>query len=175
MKITNAILFVSALVLIVGCIKKKNNELTSEEKQEIQTAIQEELDQLLHSVRTKNIDAYMERMPEDFIIYDESGEIITREMQRAYALRDWSIIDTTLNDFMSIDSIHYLSRDSIHVFTFQRWERLMFQRDGITLDTVLTTQSHRELWKRKSQGWTGYDVLELGGEIFINGEAYSPE
>lgn len=51
----------------------------------------------------------------------------------------------------------------------------MYQRDGFAIDTVLTTQLHRELWKNKDNDWIGYDVEELGGEIFINGQEYIPD
>ena len=116
----------------------------------------------------------MRKMPVNFIVYDQNGERISRDKQKEYALRDWSIIDSTLNNSMTIDSIDFRIRDSIIVYTSQKWERLMFQRDGITLDTVLTTQKHKELWKNKNQNWIGYNVEELGGEIFINGIKYSP-
>lgn len=49
---------------------------------------------------------------------------------------------------------------------------MMFQRDGITKDTVLTTQKHEETWKRNEKGWFGNEVKELGGEIFINGKPF---
>lgn len=29
--------------------------------------------------------------------------------------------------------------------------------------------------KNPSKGWFGYEVKELGGDIFINGKAYNPE
>lgn len=48
----------------------------------------------------------------------------------------------------------------------------MYERDGKTLDFVVTTQKHREEWRRIDGHWTGYEVQELGGEIFINGKPY---
>ena len=172
------VVFIGFLFLFIfsGCNSStKSNLLKKTEKTDIHDSIQVEIDRLILAVSNKDIDVYMDQMPDDFIIYDEKGEIITREKQKEYALRDWSIIKKTLNNEMKIDSIDFISSDSIFVFTSQRWERLMFQRDGITLDTVLTTQLHKELWKKKNNAWKGYDVVELGGEIFINGQKYDPE
>ncbi|MCB9081502.1 MAG: hypothetical protein H6555_07315 [Lewinellaceae bacterium] len=160
------------LLLLTNCKQDNDPLFSAEEKQAIQQTIQAEINAMIVAVSTKDIETYMRQMPADFIIYDENGEIISREKQREYALRDWSIIDTTLHNEMVVDSISFVSRDSIFVFTSQRWERLMFRRDGITKDTVLTTQRHRELWKKNPQGWMGYTVEELGGSIFINGEKY---
>lgn len=115
----------------------------------------------------------MEGIPDDFKIKDGNGELITRELQRQYALRDWSIIDTTLHNEYVIDSLKALG-DSAIVFTSQKWKRLMFQKDGITKDTVLTTQHHKETWKKKNGRWSNYFVEELGGKIYLNGKEYIP-
>ncbi len=160
-------------ILLFGCTYiKKSEGITEQQKEEIRREIQREINAMILSVNSKDIDRYMEKIPKDFLIYDGNGEIITRDEQREYILRDWAIIDTTLNNEMKIDSIHFKSRDSIDVFTQQRWERIMFQRDGVTKDTVITTQLHKELWKKKKNGWIGYEVEELGGEVFINGQKY---
>jgi hypothetical protein len=48
----------------------------------------------------------------------------------------------------------------------------MFQKDGKTKDTILTTQKHIETWKKTAKGWLNYDVKELGSKVFINGQEY---
>lgn len=171
---TKILLLIMTILLSSQCKDTIQSSYSESEKSHIKTQIQKEIDTLIIAVNTKNIDLYMKKMPSDFVIYDENGTLISREQQREFALRDWSIIDTTLNNSMVIDSIDFVSLDSIYVYTFQKWERLMFRRDGITLDTVLTTQKHRELWKKRDSNWIGYDVEELGGEIFINGKKYEP-
>ena len=113
----------------------------------------------------------MSLIPTDFELTNENGQIITREEQQAFILRDWSIIDTTLHNVYVVDSID-IYPDSVIAFTSQKWERLMFQRDGLTKDTVITTQLHRETWRNKSSGWMNYGITELGGKIYINGELY---
>ena len=108
---------------IVSCNSKKTSKALSEiEKSGIKQTIQNEIDEGIEATRTKNIELYMSQMPNDLIIYDESGEVISREKQKEYALRDWSIIDTTLQIMMRIDSIQYLKKDCIVVYTYQEWE-----------------------------------------------------
>ena len=147
------------------------NQNSQKSQDEIKTAIQQELDKCVEAVNSKNITLYMSLIPTDFELTNENGQIITREEQQAFILRDWSIIDTTLHNVYVVDSID-IYPDSVIAFTSQKWERLMFQRDGLTKDTVITTQLHRETWRNKSSGWMNYGITELGGEIYINGELY---
>ncbi len=164
------------LIIFFGCnSKKESTELSEIEKSEIKKIIQNEIDEGIEATRIKDIELYMSQMPSDLVIYDESGEIISKDKQREYALRDWAIIDTTLQIMMKIDSIQFVKKDSVIVYTYQEWERIMFQRDGVTTDTVLTNQKHKETWKKTSGGWFSYEVKELGGKVFINGEEYNPE
>ena len=147
------------------------NQNSQKSQDEIKTAIQQELDKCVEAVNSKNITLYMSLIPTDFELTNENGQIITREEQQAFILRDWSIIDTTLHNVYVVDSID-IYPDSVIAFTSQKWERLMFQRDGLTKDTVITTQLHRETWRYNSTGWMNYGITELGGEIYINGELY---
>ncbi|WP_106792197.1 hypothetical protein [Aquimarina sp. Aq78] len=164
------------LIVSTSCdSSKKSIGLTELEKVTIGKLIKKNIDEGIEATRVKDIETYMSRLPQDLVIYDESGEIISRDKQKEYALRDWAIIDTTLSIKMDIDSIQFLKKDSVIVFTSQRWKRMMFQRDGITTDTVLTTQKHKETWRSNEEGWFGYDIEELGGEIFINGKKYISE
>jgi hypothetical protein len=98
---------------------------------------------------------------------------VPRAQQRANVLRDWSIIERTLAIDVKIDSL-VVRGDSATVFTSQRWERMMYRRDGVTLDTVVTTQKHREAWSRTLQGWRNFRTHELGGTVMINGQLYNP-
>ncbi|WP_152558189.1 hypothetical protein [Altibacter lentus] len=147
--------------------------MSEEEQQLIREQIKIDLEKGIEATQRKDIDVYMERLPADLVIYDESGEVISREKQREYVLRDWSIIDTTLAIRMHIDSIDYLASDSVLVYTSQFWKRMMFRRDGVSLDTIITTQKHKETWKKNAQGWCGYTIEELGGTILINGIPYT--
>ncbi|WP_289644220.1 hypothetical protein [Maribacter aestuarii] len=145
----------------------------SSEEQQVQKDIQKLLDQCVLAVTTKDIDLYMQGIPDDFVIKDENGNYITKKMQREYALRDWAIIDTTLSNNYVVDSLRVYG-DSAMVFTSQKWKRIMFQKDGVTTDTVLTAQTHREVWKKRKSVWINYKIDELGGDIFVNGQKYNP-
>lgn len=159
-------IFCFPIVIFLNCKSKSIQTDT-----EIKLDIQKQLDNCVQAVNTKNINLYMDLIPEDFIIKDYRGEIISREKQKEYTLRDWSIIDTTLNNKFVVDSITTYG-DSVIAYTSQKWERLMFRQDGKTKDTIITTQKHIETWKKTPKGWLNYDVQELGGNIFINGKLH---
>jgi len=158
-------------IIIISLVFSACKQKPQKSPTEIKAAIQHELDKCVEAVNSKNITLYMSLIPTDFELTNENGEIITREEQQAFILRDWSIIDTTLHNIYVVDSIDVYT-DSVIAFTSQKWERLMFQRDGVTKDTVITTQLHRETWRYKPTGWMNYGIIELGGEIYINGELY---
>jgi hypothetical protein len=75
------------------------------------------------------IEAYMECIPEDWLLQDKNGNRVTREHLRANVLRDWSIIPRTLAIETKIDSLQ-VHGDAATVYTSQRWERHMLRRDG---------------------------------------------
>lgn len=162
------------MITLMGCINQVA-DFTESEKRDIHKLIKNNIYAGIEATRNKDVETYMSLLPEDLLIYDENGEVITWEKQKEYVLRDWAIIDTTLSIKMEIDSIKFESKDKVIVFTSQLWKRMMFQRDGVKTDTVLTTQRHKEIWKKNIKGWFGYEIEELGGEIFINGKEYKPQ
>ena len=139
----------------------------------VRASIEQSIARSVEATRTEDIDAYMAEIPNDFVLYDESGAIVGQEQQRADVLRDWSVIPKTIAISTTIDSIE-MQGDTAIVHTSGRWERLMLRPDGKTTDLVLTTQKHRETWRETANGWKGYDIKELGGDIFINGKPYKP-
>ena len=167
-----AILLVMLLCTHASCSSPGSR--TSLSDAAVRSAIENQLARGVEATRSQDIDAYMDGIPEDFVIQDESGERITREQQRANTLRDWSIIPRTLAIELKVDSLHVYGDTAATVFTSQRWERLMRQRKGEKLDTVLTTQAHRERWRRTQRGWRAYEIKELGGAVWVNGKPYQP-
>lgn len=139
----------------------------------VRASIEQSIARSLEATRSEDIDAYMAEVPEDFVLRDESGAVVSREQQRADVLRDWSVIPRTIAISTKIDSIE-LQGDTAIVHTSARWERLMLRPDGKATDVVVTTQKHRETWRETAYGWKGYDIKELGGEILINGQPYKP-
>lgn len=157
---------VAAALFLAACSGQSEALLA---RSEIESAIARGVE----ATRTQDIDAYMALIPGDAVLRDGGGATITRDELRANALRDWGIIPKTLSISVAIDSIA-VDGDTAIVHTSQRWERLMLRRDGQTTDTVLTTQRHKETWRKTPRGWFAYEVEELGGEVFINGERYQP-
>jgi hypothetical protein len=96
-----------------------------------------------------------------------------RDQLRANVLRDWSIIKFTRSMNLEIDSLALLGH-SATVYTSQRWDRLMFERDGRILDTVVPTERDRETWRQTPMGWRAFGVVELGGTITVNGKTFTP-
>ena len=144
MNVCNGVSGVVAALLLVGCVGDSGKSIA-------RTQIESAIARSVEATRTQDIDGYMASIPEDFILRDGSGEIITRVQLRANVLRDWSIIPKTLSISVTIDSVA-VDGDSATVHTSQRWERLMLERDGKTIDTVLTTQKHKEIWRNTPRG-----------------------
>ena len=162
------------ILLCIGasCGSPASHALLSNE--EVRSAIKVQIAKGVEATRIQDIDAYMDGVPEDLVIHDERGERITREQQRANTLRDWGIIPRTLTIDVKVDSLRRHGDTAATVYTSQRWERLMRQRQGEKLDTVLTTQAHKEWWRKTQRGWRAYEIKELGGAVWINGTPYQP-
>lgn len=106
---------------------------------------------------------------------EDDGSVTTKDVMRANALRDWSVIDETLALDLEITGIDVnASCDVAMVRTAQRWERVMRRPDNSGRDVILTTQGHERTWRTTNDGWRNYEILELGGEIFVNGESFTP-
>jgi len=156
--------FVAATV-VMSCSRHDNST------DDARADIQRQLDRSAEATRLKDIDTYMDCIPRDFALKDEQGHTISREQLRHNILRDWSIIRRTLGIQTKVDSLEIHGAEAT-VYTSQRWEREMLERDGRTLDTVLTTQRHQETWRKTQNGWMPYEIKELGGEVFVNGKPY---
>lgn len=142
---------------------------------DIKAAIDAEIQQGVRATIDEDIDAYMDGVPDDYRIVEDDGSITDKETLRANALRSWAIIDETRDLVIVIDSIDVApSCDEAAVKTSQRWERLMRRPDGSGADVVLTTQKHDEKWRLKAGRWYNVEIVELGGEILINGQPYTP-
>jgi hypothetical protein len=134
--------------------------------------IQAEIARSLEATRRQDIETFMNGFAPEFKVEASDGDQGNLSALRAHTLRDWSIIPATLALSMKIDSLRLDGPDTAIVFTDQRWERLMLQRDGIARDTVVTTQRHREVWRQTPAGWRRSKVTELGGTVMINGKPY---
>lgn len=127
------------------------------------------------ATRAQDIDAYMRLIPEGALIDDTSGEQIDREALRANVLRDWAVIPETIALEHTVESVEMRGCDEAIAMVGQRWERTMTRPNNAPgVDRILTTQRHRETWRRTADGWRAFHIEELGGEIYVNGELYAP-
>jgi hypothetical protein len=159
--------------LLILCASLTACAASETSPESVKEHIQASLDRTSAATIAEDIDAYMAEIPPDFSLKDESGETVTIDRQRSYVLRDWSVIDKTLSLSNVVESL-IVDGDTATVITDQRWERVMQRPDKSGTDVILTTQRHKETWKRVRGRWYGYDIEELGGEIFINGKPYTP-
>jgi hypothetical protein len=154
----------------------------SRSAQEVATAraaIATQIARSVQATRDEDIDAFLSVQTADFTLQndaagDEHGEALTKEQLRAHILRDWSVIAENRTIDIRIDSLT-LQGDTAIVYTRQLYERLMHQREGPLLDTVITSVKHREVWRRLPQGWLVARIEELWhGPILVNGQVYRP-
>jgi hypothetical protein len=139
------------------------------------SAIEAEIQKGIKATMDEDIDAFMDGVPDDFKIVEDDGSITDKAKLRMLTLQRWAIIDKTLALEITIDSVELApSCLEARLRTSQRWERVMRRRDGVGTDVILTTQKHIESWRAVSGRWYNYDITELGGEIFVNGEPYKP-
>lgn len=143
--------------------------------EDVRAAIDAEIQRGIKATIEEDIDAYMDGVPDDYRIVEDDGSITDKAALREHALRSWAIIDRTIDLQITVDSITVEPPcTEAAVETSQRWERLMQRRDASGSDNVVTTQKHIEKWRLRGSRWYNYEVTELGGEILINGEPYTP-
>jgi hypothetical protein len=166
-------LLIAVVVLASGCAA--TGDVVPCNSNDMRAAIDQEIRKGVKATIAEDIDAFMDGVPDDYRIVEDDGSITDKAALREHALRSWAIIERTIALTITIDRIDVdPSCDGALVRTSQRWERLMRRRDDSGADTVLTTQKHEERWRLKAGRWYNYEIKELGGEIFVNGEPYTP-
>lgn len=134
-------------------------------------AIGDEIDFTLAATRDKNIERYMETVPDDYRIVEENGSITGKDALRAIQLQAWSIIPRTNAIQQNITGFQLgCGGTCATVWTSQRWDRQMFGRDGKSEHNVVTTQDHKEHWQLRGSRWTNTAIDELGGTIVVDGK-----
>lgn len=162
---------VALLSWLGGCTSRPGGRV-SVRASKVRAEIAAQIARTVEATRRQDIEAYMEAFTPDFEESATDGDQGNLADLRAHALRDWAIIPATRDIWARIDSMGEVAGDSVVVYTDQRWERLMLARDLVTRDTVITTQQHREVWRRTGVGWRLSRVKELGGTIVVNGKPY---
>jgi hypothetical protein len=155
--------------LLPACARLRARE---DNERIVRSKIEAEIARSLDATKRQDIQAFMDGFAPEFEVEATDGDQGTLGVLRANTLREWAIIPATLAISMRIDSLKTEGPRTAVVFTDQRWERLMLERDGVTRDTVVTTQRHREIWRRGTVGWRRSKVTELGGTVMVNGKPY---
>jgi hypothetical protein len=164
-------LIVSAISAVgLACTSRGQSPATT--LASVRDSIQTVINHTVEATRRQDIDAFMAGFAPDFEITATDGDQGTLAQLRANTLRDWGIIPATRDIWMRIDSLGPTGGDSAVVYTSQYWDRLMLERNGVTRDTVVTTQKHVERWRRTPAGWRNTHVKELGGTVMVNGKPY---
>ncbi len=166
-------LAIAALTIASGLAMACTQRAASPTGPSVQKAIEAEIAKSLDATRHQNVDKFMSGFAPDFRIVAPNGDQVTLADLKVHTLRDWAIIPATRDLWMKVDSMGSVAGDTAVVFTQQRWDRLMLQRNGIARDTVITTQKHRELWRLTAQGWRRARVQELGGTVIVNGKPFT--
>src|SRR5262245_58646756 len=130
--------------------------------------------------RSRVIDAFMVPFDYKFVLLSneaaDKDRTIDKAALRADVLRDWGVITEMVEVKRWITRMGPVTADRAVVFTDQRYHRKMSRPDPAdpTIDDVLTTQRHEEHWVRRADGWRVTAIKELGGEIFVNGQPFTP-
>lgn len=138
--------------------------------QSVYEAVSDEIDFTLAATRAKNIDLYMETVPEDYRIVEEDGSVTDKDGLREKQLRAWSIIVRTNRISQRITGFQLgCEGRCATVWTSQTWDRQMLGRDGRSEHNVVTTQDHEERWELRGSRWTNTAIDELGGTVLVDG------
>lgn len=134
----------------------------------VRDAIAERYAHQADAYRRRDAEAFLENLEPDFTAHPLQGGVATRQMAAAgVRARMGRIEDPEIA--VTIDSIKLLgprgsgaSPDSVEVYNVQRFSRRI-RDDAGTSRTVVSSQRHRERWRRTAAGWRIYYLQELGG------------
>jgi ketosteroid isomerase-like protein len=135
--------------------------------------IVEQIRQGLEATRTKDVERYLDQIPDDIPVAGPDGQPLTREAHADLVRQVWDAIAETRALDVVVDTIVYHG-DSATVLTTTRWDRLIRREGAATLDTVLSVKKQSETWRRTPKGWRAYGVRTIGGTTTVNGELVLP-
>ena len=139
----------------------------------IREAILDEIQHGISATKARNIDQYMEQVPDNYRQVSPDGSVVDKAGLRAMQLQAWAIIPRTNRLEMTITGFQLgCGGTCATVMTDQVWDRQMLDRDGKAEHRVVTTQRHRELWELAGSRWVNRKLEELGGTVTVDGEPY---
>ncbi len=136
-------------------------------------AIRDEIQYGIEATIEKDIDRYMEGVPQDLRILEDDGTVTDWSGLRAKQLQAWEIIPRTNSLVIDVIDLEVgCEGQCATVKTDQRWDRQMIGRDGVTEFNIVTTQQHIELWEVRDSRWVQVRIEELGGTTTVDGKPY---
>jgi hypothetical protein len=136
-------------------------------------AIGDEIQHGILATKTKDMDLYMETVPDDYRIVEDDGSITDKAALREKQMQAWALITRT--NALEIEITGFTlgcGGECALVKTDQRWDRQMLGKDGVSEFNVVTTQAHDERWELRGSRWIQTDIKELGGTTMVDGKPY---
>lgn len=134
-------------------------------------AIQDETGHVSSAIKRKDMDQYMDAVPNDYRIEEDDGSVTDKTGLRAKQTQAWALITRTNRIDMTFSEIRLgCGGECAFVKSRQRWDRQMLGRDGVTEFNVVTTQDHEEKWALQGSRWRQTFIKELGGTVLVDGK-----
>ncbi len=154
-------------MLLAACARQDQATI---EASAARAAIVAQINLGIDATRNKNADGYIDQIPDEIVMRDAQGEVLSRDSLRARVLRAWAMIERTRALDAVVDTV-ILHGDSATVVTTMRWDRLVRGTDGKSIDTMLSVRKQSETWRRTPKGWRAFNVTPLGGVTTMNGKS----
>lgn len=139
----------------------------------VRHAIADEIQHGILATTSKDMDLYMEGVPDDYRIVEDDGSITDKAALRAKQTQAWALITRTNALDIAVTGFALGCGGTCAIVkTDQRWDRQMLGKDGVTEHNVVTTQRHDERWELRGSRWIQTDIKELGGTVMVDGEVY---
>jgi hypothetical protein len=161
----------AVIAVAVACTPSDSGNRGTAAGATTRSAIAAQIRSGIEATRNKNVDQYLDQIPDEVQMRDAAGNVLTREALREQVTQAWTLIERTRVLDVVIDTIIPYG-DSASVVTVQHWDRLVRRPGASTADTVISIKRQRELWKRTPKGWRAFQVTPLGGTTTINGELF---
>jgi hypothetical protein len=139
----------------------------------VRQAIEDEIQHGLFATIEKDMDAYMEGVPDDYRIVEDDGTVTDKARLRELQTQAWALITRTNRLDIRVTGVKLgCGGECAFVKTDQLWDRQMLGKDGKTEFNVVTTQKHDEKWEVRQSRWRQVSIKELGGTVTVDGKPY---
>jgi hypothetical protein len=139
----------------------------------VRQAVEGEIGFVNSAIAHKNMDLYMQVVPDDYRIEEDDGTVTDKARLREKQTASWALIQRTNHIAVKVTDFKLgCGGACAFVKTDQKWDRQMIGRDGVTEFNVVTTQQHNEKWELRGSRWQQTFIEELGGTTMVDGKLY---